>query len=43
MRDELTVIPVERIEEILPAAFNQDIPTAPSAEPNEPLATSTAS
>jgi len=28
-RDELTVIPVERIEEILPAAFNQDSPSAP--------------
>jgi predicted ATP-dependent protease len=26
-RDELTVIPVERIEEALPAAFNQDTPT----------------
>jgi predicted ATP-dependent protease len=24
--DELTVIPVERIEEVLPAAFNQDAP-----------------
>jgi hypothetical protein len=25
--NELTVIPMERIEEILPAASNQDIPT----------------
>ena len=29
VRDELTVIPVERIEEVLPAAFNQD--AAPSS------------
>ena len=26
MRDELTIIPVERIEEILLATFNQNIP-----------------
>jgi hypothetical protein len=41
--DELTLIPVEQIEKVLPAAFNQDIPTAPPAERNEPLATATAS
>ncbi len=41
VRDELTGIPVEWIEEILPAAFNQDIPTTPLAERNERLATST--
>ncbi len=41
VRDELTVIPVERIEEVLPAAFNQD--TAPSPERREPLASATAS
>ncbi|MBP6607783.1 MAG: endopeptidase La [Nitrospira sp.] len=41
VRDELTVIPVERIEQVLPAAFNQDTP--PSPERGEPLATSTAS
>lgn len=43
MRDEFTIILVERIEEVLLAAFNQDIPTAPPAERDEPLATSTAS
>jgi ATP-dependent Lon protease len=43
VRDELTVIPVERIEEVLPAAFNQDSPAASTAERDEPLATSTAS
>ena len=41
VRDELTVIPVERIEEVLPAAFNQD--AAPSSERGEPLASATAS
>ena len=41
VRDELTVIPVERIEEVLPAAFNQD--PAPSSERGEPLASATAS
>ena len=41
VRDQLTFIPVERIEEVLPAAFNQDR-VAP-AERDEPLATSTAS
>jgi ATP-dependent Lon protease len=41
VRDELTVIPVERIEEVLPAAFNQD--AAEPAEKNEPLTTSTTS
>ena len=40
VRDELTVIPVERIEEVLPAAFNHD---ANSAEKHEPVATSIAS
>ena len=43
VRDKLTVIPVERIEEVLPAAFNQDSPAASTAERDEPLATSTAS
>jgi len=43
VRDELTFILVERIEEVLPAAFNQDAPTIPPAERDEPLATSTAS
>jgi ATP-dependent Lon protease len=43
VRDQLTFIPVERIEEVLPAAFNQDIPAAPPAERDEPLATSTIS
>ena len=41
VRDELTVIPVERIEEVLPAAFNQDAASSP--EKHEPMATSTAS
>ena len=41
VRDELTVIPVERIEEVLPAAFNQDAVSTP--EKHEPLTTSTAS
>ncbi|ODT44478.1 MAG: endopeptidase La [Nitrospira sp. SCN 59-13] len=41
VRDELTVIPVERIEEVLPAAFNQDAPSSP--EKHQPMATSTAS
>ena len=43
VRDELTFILVERIEEVLPAAFNQDATTVPPAERDEPLATSTAS
>jgi ATP-dependent Lon protease len=43
VRDELTFILVERIEEVLPAAFNQDAPTSPPTERDEPLATSTAS
>ena len=42
VRDELTFILVERIEEVLPAAFNQDASTTPPSERNEPLATSTA-
>ena len=41
VRDELTVIPVERIEEVLPAAFNQDATASP--ERAEPLAASTIS
>ena len=41
VRDELTVLPVERIEEVLPAAFNQD-GVSPS-ERHEPLTTSSAS
>ena len=40
--ENLTFILVERIEEVLPAAFNQDAPTIPPAERDEPLATSTA-
>lgn len=43
VREELTFILVERIEEVLPAAFNQDAPASPPAERDEPLATSTAS
>ena len=43
VRDELTFILVERIEEVLPAAFNQDAPAPARAERDEPLATSTAS
>ncbi len=43
MRDELTFILVERIEEVLLAAFNQDALPTPPAERDEPLATSTAS
>ena len=39
VRDELTFIPVERIEDVLPAAFNHD--TAAAAERDEPLATTT--
>jgi len=42
VRDELTFILVERIEEVLPAAFNQHTPISPPAERDEPLATSTA-
>jgi ATP-dependent Lon protease len=41
VRDDLTIIPVERIEQVLPAAFNQD--ATPSAERDEPLTASTAS
>jgi ATP-dependent Lon protease len=43
VREELTFILAERIEEVLPAAFNQDASTTPPAERDEPLATSTAS
>ena len=43
VRDELTFILVERIEEVLPAAFNQDAPASPPTEQDEPLATSRAS
>jgi ATP-dependent Lon protease len=43
VRDELTFILVERIEEVLPAAFNQDAPTIPPAERDASLETSTAS
>jgi ATP-dependent Lon protease len=42
VREELTFILVERIEEVLPAAFNQDASTTPPSERDEPLATSTA-
>jgi len=41
VRDELTFILAERIEEVLPAAFNQDASTTPPAERDEPLATAT--
>ncbi|MCS6328832.1 MAG: endopeptidase La [Nitrospira sp.] len=41
VRDELTILPVERIEEVLPAAFNQD--SRSSAERPEPVTTSRAS
>jgi ATP-dependent Lon protease len=43
VRNELTFILAERIEEVLPAAFNQDAPASARAERDEPLATSTAS
>jgi ATP-dependent Lon protease len=42
VRDELSFILVERIEEVLPAAFNQDIVPPRPAERDEPLTTSTA-
>ncbi|MBS0169040.1 MAG: endopeptidase La [Nitrospira sp.] len=41
VRDELTILPVERIEEVLPAAFNQDVSSAPAH--HEPVTTSRAS
>ena len=41
VRDELTILPVERIEEVLPAAFNQD--GVNPIERHEPLTTSSAS
>lgn len=41
VRDELTILPVERIEEVLPAAFNQDSRST-TARP-EPVTTSSAS
>jgi ATP-dependent Lon protease len=34
VRDQLTFILAEQIEEILPAAYNQDVPAAPPAERN---------
>ena len=37
------IILAERIEEVLPAAFNQDATTSPPVERDEPLTTSTAS
>jgi ATP-dependent Lon protease len=43
VREELTFILAERIEEVLPAAFNQDAATTPPSERDEPLATSAAS
>jgi ATP-dependent Lon protease len=43
VRNELTFILAERIEEVLPAAFNQDAPASARAKRDEPLATSTAS
>jgi hypothetical protein len=33
--DEFTAIPVERIEGVLPEAFDQDCPTTPPAERDE--------
>lgn len=41
VRDELTILPVERIEDVLPAAFNQD--SRSTAERPEPVTTSSAS
>lgn len=41
VREELTFILAERIEDVLPAAFNQDASTTPPTERDEPLATST--
>ncbi|MBX3345569.1 MAG: endopeptidase La [Nitrospira sp.] len=41
VRDELTILPVERIEEVLPAAFNQD--SRSTTERPEPVTTSSAS
>lgn len=43
VRDQLTVILVEQIEEVPLAAVNQDIPSAPLAERDELFARSTAS
>jgi ATP-dependent Lon protease len=43
VREELTFILAERIEEVLLAAFNQDPSTTPPTERDEPLATSTTS
>ncbi len=42
VREGLIFIVVERIEEVLPAAFNQDAATTPPSKRDEPLATSTA-
>jgi ATP-dependent Lon protease len=42
VRDELSFVLVERIEDVLPAAFNQDVVPPHRAERDEPLATSTA-
>jgi len=41
VRDELTFILAERIEEVLPAAFNKDVEA--TTDRPEPLATSAAS
>jgi ATP-dependent Lon protease len=41
VRDELTILPVERIEDVLPAAFNQD--SRSTAERPEPVTTSSVS
>jgi len=36
VRDEFTAITAKGIEELLPASFNRDIPTALPAERDEP-------
>ena len=38
VREELTFILAERIEEVLPVAFNKDVPTIRPDERDEPLA-----
>ena len=43
VREDLTFILAERIEDVLPAAFNQDGPLSSVQPDDEPLATSNAS
>ena len=40
VRDDLTFIPVERIEEVLPAAFDHDIHIHGASAPEQPLSAS---